>query len=510
MTTEMSHPAESLNYNILQAESDNVFQFSRERSDVILIIRDHTGQNQIIMNAHKLLLMTHCPFFRKILTDPEKIIASELTVEVEYPAIAYDLVSSWHGQVTNYNNFPLWFHLLEIIKLSHQWELPIDHLTILDIPRVGYLHLLDTIKMVGPAKSLLRALIRFRPESYTWDMINESIAESFLEKTGIFALVRKCVNSLDSSDPSNVSTYSEFCVANDNEFIYQYKINDGYENLISSDNGHIVGIIYDTYIDIIDIMALSDVPRITNPSSNLVTKRINFISKPRRIIFSPNGRYLGVQCRAYLYVYSVKTSNIISKINTSINTVFDFSHDVSLIAITTNKMIQIHNLQREEIITHYIPPINGRIRVVKYSFHFQKIAIAIKHNLFSDYVIVIDFVSSRFKEIDKYVDKMEFFHHANKLVMANKHYVYVWYLDKNKIVPIYYSDDEIKKIHCPSPDIIQVATKMHIIQLNEHKEILNIKNISFISDECHVIDHEIEYLPLTTYYHEKTDQHFFN
>ena len=114
-------------------------------SDILLILSDKI--NTITMDAHKIILFSHCIYFEKLFTnfaahDLKTISACvncgiktiyKIEINVSSAYICYDVFQSFYGRTTNIGKYPYWYHLLESFKCRDFFGLDIDQSLLLNL-----------------------------------------------------------------------------------------------------------------------------------------------------------------------------------------------------------------------------------------------------------------------------------------------------------------------------------------------------------------------------------------
>ena len=163
--------------------------------DIILILSD--GTNTVTMNAHKMILLSQCIYFEKLLTnfvacnlknisicvncETEKI--CNITINVPNAYICYDVFQSFYKHVTNIHEYPHWYHLLESFKCRDFFGLDIDQslLLNLDVPPEGFEKLIDVIDLLGYTNNNIKIINKNLPKEYDLSKFPKELISKMIE-----------------------------------------------------------------------------------------------------------------------------------------------------------------------------------------------------------------------------------------------------------------------------------------------------------------------------------------
>ena len=108
---------------------------------------------------------------------------NEITLLVPNVFVAYDMIMSFYGQITNSGNLPNWLHQLEMIKCCDFFCLPfeLDAIFGLNVPVEGYELLLDVIDIIGYNNETIKLLIKNMPMEYDLKLLPKELLEEMLK-----------------------------------------------------------------------------------------------------------------------------------------------------------------------------------------------------------------------------------------------------------------------------------------------------------------------------------------
>lgn len=216
----------------------------KEFTDVELSIRDQ--ENKIIFSAHKIILASTSPYFRKMFTFNKGM--DKITMNVDNSTIMHQIILSLYGIKNKDIDTKHWYYKLQKIK-SYQYlliEYPVYKLYNLKVPAEGFDLLLQILNQYNLSKNkgLVKVVQNNIPIGYDTNMlpcdIKNEIKPSNKESCADFQYYSSCGNFIACDTIENKNYVIRIIDVNQNTCINKLEYVNPIKGICFSSNNKIV------------------------------------------------------------------------------------------------------------------------------------------------------------------------------------------------------------------------------------------------------------------------------